>query len=234
MHVALLPSVPRLTILSSFISPSPFHSRVKLKPSFSANPSHRSLPFLLPDWLYGFPGLFTATSEHVRFYFFSFPFLCLVPSGRLNVSFWAHVKIAQRIVSYRIWDRRAPLYETVEFVTIHRGTYTNTRQATVDVVRRAACSFSILIIDDVTARRAVIGWRAAAGRCDWSASGVHWEAWTVNQACRHTQASRQSCACSVDDSIIDNFTVQRLLGLTNYCSPPNNYHPATRQLATSP
>ena len=100
--MALLPSFPRLTILSSFITPSPFHSRVKLKPSFSANPSHRSLPFLLPDWLYGFPGLFTATSEHVRFCFFSFPFLSLVPSGRLNVSFWAHVKIAQRIVSYRI------------------------------------------------------------------------------------------------------------------------------------
>ena len=43
-----------------------------LKPSFSANNSHRSLPFLFPDWLHGFPGLFTATSEHIRFFRFYF------------------------------------------------------------------------------------------------------------------------------------------------------------------
>ena len=30
----------------------------RLKPSFSANPSHRSLPFVLQDWLHGFRGLF--------------------------------------------------------------------------------------------------------------------------------------------------------------------------------
>ena len=36
--------------------PSPTHSVIPgLKPSFSANPSHCSLPFLLPDWLHGFP-----------------------------------------------------------------------------------------------------------------------------------------------------------------------------------
>jgi len=39
-----------------------------LKPSFSANPSHRSLPFLLlRDLFQGFPGLFIDTSEHIRF-----------------------------------------------------------------------------------------------------------------------------------------------------------------------
>jgi len=49
--------------------PSPLHSFTPgLKLSFSANPSHRSLPFLLLDWLHGFPGLFTDTSEHIRFF----------------------------------------------------------------------------------------------------------------------------------------------------------------------
>jgi len=48
-----------------------------LKPSFSAKPSHRSLPFLLQACFHGFPGLFAATSEHIRFYFlvYLFPFL---------------------------------------------------------------------------------------------------------------------------------------------------------------
>ena len=43
-----------------------------LKPSLSANSSHRSLPFLLHDWFPGFPGLFTDTCEHIRFLVFSF------------------------------------------------------------------------------------------------------------------------------------------------------------------
>jgi len=48
---------------------SPHHSFIPgLKPPFSANPSHCSLPCLFPDWLHGFPGLFTDTSEHIRFY----------------------------------------------------------------------------------------------------------------------------------------------------------------------
>jgi len=41
-----------------------------LKPSFFPNHSDRSLPFLLPDWLHGFHGLFTDTSEHIRFFCF--------------------------------------------------------------------------------------------------------------------------------------------------------------------
>jgi len=43
-----------------------------LKPPFSANPSHRSISFLLQDRLLGLPGLFTDTFEHIRFYFFGF------------------------------------------------------------------------------------------------------------------------------------------------------------------
>jgi len=46
-----------------------------LKLSFSANPSHHSLPFLLLDWLHGFPGLFTDTSEHIRFFLSALPVL---------------------------------------------------------------------------------------------------------------------------------------------------------------
>jgi len=68
-----------LTVTSSvpsthhFHHPSPPRSFTPgLKPSFSANPSHRSLPFLLPDWLHGFPGLSTDTSEHIRFFRFQF------------------------------------------------------------------------------------------------------------------------------------------------------------------
>jgi len=43
-----------------------------LKPSFSANPSHRSLLFFLQDWLHGFAGLFTDISEHIHFLIFHF------------------------------------------------------------------------------------------------------------------------------------------------------------------
>jgi len=42
-----------------------------LKPSLAANPSHRSLPFLLQYRLHGFPTLLTDTSEHIRFFTFS-------------------------------------------------------------------------------------------------------------------------------------------------------------------
>ena len=52
--------------------PSRPHSFIPgLKPSLSANLSHRSLPFLLQNRLHRFPGLFTDTFEHTRFYFFS-------------------------------------------------------------------------------------------------------------------------------------------------------------------
>jgi len=49
--------------------PSPSQSFFPgLKPSFSANPSHCSPSFLLLEYLLrGFPGLFTAISEHICF-----------------------------------------------------------------------------------------------------------------------------------------------------------------------
>ena len=54
--------------------PSPTHSFIEgLKPSFSANPSHCSLSFLLPKYLlHEFPGLFAVISEHICFSTFSF------------------------------------------------------------------------------------------------------------------------------------------------------------------
>ena len=64
-----------LTFILIIISTSsPPHSFIPgLKRSFSANPSHRSLPFLLRDCrLHGFPGLFTVISEHIRFLLFTF------------------------------------------------------------------------------------------------------------------------------------------------------------------
>ena len=65
--------VESYTIVIIISIPSPTHFFIPgLKPSFSANPFHRSLPFLLQDWLHGFPGLFTDTSEHIRFLLFSF------------------------------------------------------------------------------------------------------------------------------------------------------------------
>jgi len=89
-----------ILIISSI--PSPPHSFIPgLKPSFSAKPSHRSLPFLLQDWLRGFPGLFTNTSEHIRFLVFLFFHFLAVGSVWLikltHVSFWLHFKIASHI-----------------------------------------------------------------------------------------------------------------------------------------
>jgi len=67
-------------MLLTFITPSLFHSR--LKPSFSANPSHRSLPFLLQDWLHGFPAdcLPTLLSIYI-FYFLVFLFSTFLVVG---------------------------------------------------------------------------------------------------------------------------------------------------------
>ena len=88
-----------------------FHSRLKKTFFFSANPSHRSLPFSLRDWLHGFPGLFTDTSEHIRF-FYSLVFLfstfsCWVPCGRsarLKSAF--ERTLNSHLASYRSEDER--------------------------------------------------------------------------------------------------------------------------------
>jgi len=78
-----------LTIILIIISfPSPTHSFVPgLKPSFSANPSHRRLSFSssgLTTWI---PQTFTVISEHIRFYFLVFLFYTFqlsFPCGRLS------------------------------------------------------------------------------------------------------------------------------------------------------
>ena len=72
----LIRSFMLLTVILIIISfPSPTHSfSPGLKPSFYANPSHRSLSFSssgLTTWI---PQTFTVTSEHIRFYFLVFLF----------------------------------------------------------------------------------------------------------------------------------------------------------------
>jgi len=89
LWVAFPPSAP-LTHHSHY--PSPLHSSTPgLKLSFSTSLSHNSLPFLLLDWLHGFPGLLTDTSEHIRFYSLVFhsscsPLSVVVPCCRLIYS----------------------------------------------------------------------------------------------------------------------------------------------------
>ena len=82
------------------------HSAFSFLPSDSLRHQHRS-----PSQcsLYGFPILFTVTSEHIRlftFQFFCFYTFLVVGSVRqiklTYVGFRARVKIASRIVSYRI------------------------------------------------------------------------------------------------------------------------------------
>jgi len=55
-----------ILIIISIKSP-PRSSIPGLNLPFSANPTHRSLPFLLHDILRWFPGPFTVTFEHIRF-----------------------------------------------------------------------------------------------------------------------------------------------------------------------
>jgi len=92
-----------IIIIISF--PSPPHSFIpRIKPSFSANHSHRSLSFSssgLTTWI---PQTLTVTSEHIHFYFlvfFCFTLLVVVSVRSIkltHVGFRAHVKIASRIV----------------------------------------------------------------------------------------------------------------------------------------
>jgi len=70
--VVMLLTVILIIIIISF--PPINHSFIPgLRPSFSANPSHRSLSFSsssgLTTWILQ---IFTVTSEHIRFYFFVF------------------------------------------------------------------------------------------------------------------------------------------------------------------
>jgi len=97
-----------LFIIRSF--PSPTRSVIPdLKPPFSANPSHCSLSFSssgLTTWI---PQTFIVTSEHIGFYFSVFLLLHFLIVGCVRsiklthaFGFRAHVKIAPRIVSYRM------------------------------------------------------------------------------------------------------------------------------------
>ena len=73
LRVSLLPSVP-----------STHHSYSSRHHSFIPG---LNLPFLLQDWLHGFPGLFTDTSEHIHFLVFSFSlfhFFNFILCGRLS------------------------------------------------------------------------------------------------------------------------------------------------------
>ena len=74
-----------------------------LKTSSSAIPSYCRLP-LLQDWLHGFPGLSTDTSEHVRFYF---QFLLYSPTFLVLAS-EQHTSLSYRITCFwltqRCWD----------------------------------------------------------------------------------------------------------------------------------
>jgi len=69
--------------------PSPTHSFIpRLKPSFSANPSHRSLSFSSSELTTWIPQTFTVTSKHIRFYFLVFRFTlfsCRFMCGTLMV-----------------------------------------------------------------------------------------------------------------------------------------------------
>ena len=64
--------------------PSPSHSFIPcLKPSFSANTSHRNLPFCFSGLT---SGLFNDTSEPIGFYFLVFP--------QFLLSFWFHLTLS--------------------------------------------------------------------------------------------------------------------------------------------
>jgi len=71
-----------------------------LKPSFTANPSHRILHFSSFWTDYGFPELFTNTSEHVRFYFLVYLFSTFqlsVSCGRLSWLSYRIVHTSERL-----------------------------------------------------------------------------------------------------------------------------------------
>ena len=77
-----------LTFILIILSiPSPPRSFIPgLNLPFSANPTNRSLPFLLlQDGLHGFPLLFTDTSEYIRFFTFSFSVFHFLVAGRPTV-----------------------------------------------------------------------------------------------------------------------------------------------------
>ena len=68
------------------------------KPPCKKNPAQSGLPFFLQNT--GLPRLFTVTSEHILFVFFSFyHFVFLVPRGRLSWPTLAMGWLGSRVVS---------------------------------------------------------------------------------------------------------------------------------------
>ena len=114
--------------------PSPTHSFIEgLRPSFSAGPSHCSLSFSSSGLTTWFPRLFSVTSEHIRLYFLLFFVLHFLVVGFVrqteptHVGFRARVKIASRIVSYRIVWIVSVLHLVVIFIeTLETKTDTDT------------------------------------------------------------------------------------------------------------
>jgi len=75
-----------------------------LKPPFPANPFHRSLLFSSSELTLQ---TVIVAYEYIRFHFYIFFFYSVFDSMRrkfklTSASFWGHVKLAYRIVSYRI------------------------------------------------------------------------------------------------------------------------------------
>ena len=99
-------------VIHSRDSPPPHSFIPGLKPSFSANSSHRrSLAFILRDWLQRFPGLFTDTSEHIRFYllvFIFFHFLVVGSARQISRLMSAIERISYRIVPRPVLSRPRP------------------------------------------------------------------------------------------------------------------------------
>jgi len=87
-----------------FHRPLSSHSHLipDLKPSVPANPSHRSLLFLLRDWIHGFQSVYRYVWAHPFSLLPTFSFGSVRQIKPTYVSFWAHVKIPHRIriVSY--------------------------------------------------------------------------------------------------------------------------------------
>ena len=88
-----------------------FHSRLKNFLLCKSFPLQCSPSFLLLKYsLCGFPGLFTVVSIFSFFCFYTFLVVGSVRQIKLTyVGFRAHVKIASRIVSYRIVRRAVPV-----------------------------------------------------------------------------------------------------------------------------
>ena len=125
-----------LTFILIIISiPPPRHSFIPgLNLPFSANSSHCSLPFLLQDWLHGFPGLFTDTSDHIRLYMNKNILSCMNLQEDQSVSFlfffWNRIVVDKWHMSFLSPIQRIRVSTHYGFLTIMRYTNPGTRSLT--------------------------------------------------------------------------------------------------------